>query len=108
MTPKLRSYLIVAATLLVTLIPMLYGNIVAKKGGLMDDTLLNRKDPYYLFDQQVKSFKAQGLQTGDPIAFVIPHPLDYAALPGRTTFPFVSTDDAGKKRSKKAAAAVTS
>jgi hypothetical protein len=55
MTPKIRSYLIVIITILINIGPMLYGNIVAKKGGLMDDTLLNHKDPYYLFDQQVKS-----------------------------------------------------
>jgi len=72
MTPKLRSYLIVIITLLITIGPMLYGNIVAKKGGLMDDSLLNHKDPYYLFDQQVKSFKTEGMKTGDPVAFVIP------------------------------------
>ena len=74
MTPILRAYLIVITTLLITFIPMLYGNLVAKKGGLMDDTLLNGKDPHYLMDQRVKGFRKEGIRTGDPVAFVIPLP----------------------------------
>ncbi len=74
MTPKLRAYLIVIITLAITLIPMIYGNLITKKGGLMDDTLLNHEDPHYLMDQRVKGLNKDGIKTGDPVAFVIPMP----------------------------------
>jgi hypothetical protein len=49
MTPKHRAYLIVIITLTITLVPMLYGNLIAKKGGLMDDTLRGFFKITYLF-----------------------------------------------------------
>lgn len=74
MTDKIKAILIVIATLLITLVPMLYGNLVATKGGLMDDTLLNKEDTHYLMDQRVKGFHKEGMKSGDPVAFVIPLP----------------------------------
>lgn len=67
-----KSWLVVTAFLLITALPMLYGNVVAKKGGLLDDTLLNLDDPYFLMDQRVKGYAAEGLRTGDAVGFVIP------------------------------------
>lgn len=51
---------------------MVFGNIIAKKGGILDDPILNRKDPYYVSDQMVKGFSSQGLNTGDAVSFVVP------------------------------------
>ncbi len=45
----------------ITALPMVFGNIIAKKGGILDDPILNKKDPYYVFDQRVKGFSSQGL-----------------------------------------------
>jgi hypothetical protein len=70
---------------------MFYGNLIAKKGGLMDDTLLNRDDPHYLMDQKVKGFHNEGIKTGDPVSFVLPMP----AGPTADSLAFVQkfTDD---------------
>jgi predicted RND superfamily exporter protein len=72
MTPKLRSYIIIALTFLITLIPMVYGNVVVKKGGIVDDPLLNKADPFYVMDQHVRQLEPAGLKTGEPVTFVIP------------------------------------
>lgn len=71
MTDKTKALLIVVATLAITFIPMLYGNIIAKKGGLVDDALLDSTNPYYQMDRKVKTFEAEGLKTGDAVSFVI-------------------------------------
>lgn len=71
MTDKTKALLIVIVTLAITLIPMLYGNIIAKKGGLVDDALLDRTNPYYQMDRTVKAFGAEGLKTSDAVSFVI-------------------------------------
>jgi predicted RND superfamily exporter protein len=53
---------------------MLYGNIVAKKGGLMDDSLLNEDDPFYKMDKKAEALVPKGLKTADVITFVISFP----------------------------------
>ncbi|TAN42314.1 MAG: hypothetical protein EPN22_12840 [Nitrospirae bacterium] len=67
-----KAWAIVIAVLLITLLPMLYGNVIAKKGGILDDTLLNLEDPFYLMDKEVKALSSRGLNTGDVVMFVIP------------------------------------
>lgn len=66
---NLKNFFIVGSVILITVLPILYGNIVAKKGGILDDCLLNNEDPFQVMDQQVR---ALGIRTGDPVSFVIP------------------------------------
>jgi predicted RND superfamily exporter protein len=72
MRQALRPAGIVIAVLAVTLFPMLYGNLVARKGGLLDDSLLNTKDPFYLLDRKAENLMAPGLRTSDAITLVVP------------------------------------
>jgi len=72
MTDKTKNRLIVAAVALITLLPMLYGNIVARKGGPLDDCILDTSDPSYVGDALVKSFAPQGLKSGDAVTFLVP------------------------------------
>jgi predicted RND superfamily exporter protein len=66
-----RSLAVVLTVALLTLLPMFYGNIIVKKGGLLDDSLLNQEDPYYLMDKKAESFLSEGLKTSDSVPFVI-------------------------------------
>lgn len=72
MKAQIKAWLIIAAVLAVTFLPMLYGNWAVQKGGILDDALLNKNDPYYLMDKKVESFSEQGFKPGDSVAFVIP------------------------------------
>jgi len=63
---------IVIAVMAVTLLPMLYGNLVVRKGGLLDDSLLNTKDPFYQLDRKAENLMATGLRTSDAITLVMP------------------------------------
>jgi predicted RND superfamily exporter protein len=57
--------------MVITLGPMLYGNIIAKKGGVLDDPLLDKTNPYLLMDKKVKGLESQGLRSGDAVSFII-------------------------------------
>ncbi|HIJ97326.1 MAG TPA: hypothetical protein HPP94_16645 [Desulfuromonadales bacterium] len=72
MNPKLRAYIIVIITLVITLGPMLYGNIRAKKGGVLDDPLLDRANPYAVANRTVEGLVSQGLKSGDTVSFILP------------------------------------
>lgn len=72
MNPKLRAYLIVIITLLITLGPMLYGNLRVKKGGVLDDPLLDRANPYAVANRTVEGLASQGLKSGDTVSFILP------------------------------------
>jgi predicted RND superfamily exporter protein len=69
----LRAWAAVVAAALITCL-MLYGNLVAKRGGVVDDSILNEDDFYYQMDQKVKGFSSKGFKTGEAISFVIPFP----------------------------------
>ncbi len=56
----------------VTLVPMLYGNLVVKRGGILDDSLLNEKDPFYIMDKRAESLLDRGLKTSDAVTLVVP------------------------------------
>jgi predicted RND superfamily exporter protein len=43
-----------------------------KRGGIMDDALLNKGDPFYQMDQRVKSLASEGLNVGEAINFILP------------------------------------
>ncbi len=62
---------IVLFVLVVTLLPVAYGNLTAKRGGILDDSLLNKEDPCYIMDKRAEALMAQGLKTSDVITFVI-------------------------------------
>ncbi|MFA4872158.1 MAG: hypothetical protein WC610_03850, partial [Patescibacteria group bacterium] len=66
------AWLVVAVIALITAIPVMYFNSTTKRGGILDDAILNKQDPYYIMDQQVKKLSSQGLKTGEVISFVIP------------------------------------
>ncbi len=72
MRQALRPVGIVIAVMAVTLLPMLYGNLVVRKGGLLDDSLLNTKDPFYQLDRKAENLMAPGLRTSDAITLVMP------------------------------------
>ena len=55
----------------ITLFPMMYGNLTAKRGGLLDDSLLNKEDPCYVMDKRAEALMAQGLKTSDVITLVV-------------------------------------
>lgn len=71
MTDQTRSYLTIAP-FLIALAPVLYGNVVARKAGILDDALLDESDPYYRVDREVGSLASQGLKTGEAVSLVIP------------------------------------
>jgi predicted RND superfamily exporter protein len=57
--------------LIVTLIPMLYGNLIVKRGGLLDDSLLNKEDPSYIMDKRAEALMARELETSDVVTLVM-------------------------------------
>jgi len=59
---RIKAYLIVIVTLIITLGPMLYGNIIAKKAGVLDDPLMDKK---------VRGLESQGLRSGEAVSFII-------------------------------------
>jgi predicted RND superfamily exporter protein len=66
-----RAIYIVFVVSAITLLPMMYGNLVAKRGGLLDDSLLNKEDPCYLMDKRAETLMAGGLETSDVITLVV-------------------------------------
>lgn len=67
-----RQWLIVLMILAITFGPVLYGNFIAKRGGILDKAILNPQDPYFIMDQKVKMLIPEGLKTGEQVVFVIP------------------------------------
>lgn len=49
-----------------------YGNLITKKGGVLDDCILNTEDFFYKMDAKVQALSREGLKTGDAVNFVIP------------------------------------
>jgi predicted RND superfamily exporter protein len=68
---KFKAWVIVFVAALITAI-MVYGNFIAKRGGIVDNAILDKNDLYYQMDQKVKGFFSKGLKSGEAISFVIP------------------------------------
>ena len=68
---KTRALLVIIATLVITLI-MLYGNTVVKRGGIVDNSILDGNDLYAQMDNEVKGLAPQGFVNSEAITFVIP------------------------------------
>lgn len=65
------AWIVLATVVVCTAGPVFFGNLLAKKGGLMDDCLLNRDDPCLLMDKSVEELQSKGLKTGDSVIFVL-------------------------------------
>ncbi len=78
-----------AKVLLFVGITMIFGYFFTqnKRGGIMDDALLNHNDPHYVMDQKVKNLKTEGLNVGEAINFIVPlEKIDYDNLVKIKTF----------------------
>ena len=64
------NYFVILSALIITLI-FLYGNLVTKKGSIMDNAILNENDEYLLMDEKVKSLSKGGLKAGEIIPFIM-------------------------------------
>lgn len=68
-----KTWAIIVGTFLATVV-LTYFNTVVKKGGILEDAILNRDDPFYKMDARVRELAPQGLKTRDAVTFVIPFP----------------------------------
>ncbi len=71
MKNKKSAWIIIVATLAVTVV-MLYGNMVVKRGGIVDNSILDRNDLYARMDEEVKGLAPQGFKSSEAITFAIP------------------------------------
>jgi predicted RND superfamily exporter protein len=71
MTSKKSAWIVIAATVVVTLL-MLYGNVMVKRGGIVDNSILDGNDLYARMDREVKGLAPQGFVSSDAMTFVVP------------------------------------
>ncbi len=64
--PRVTIALFVLATLL-----MGYGNVIAKKGGVLDDPILDADNPFRVSDRYVRGKRAEGFQGQEFIPFIL-------------------------------------
>ncbi|MAG44773.1 hypothetical protein CL633_02685 [bacterium] len=66
--------LLVFAVLLLLAVVFIFGNIIAKKGGALDNANLNKDDPYYKMGQHVRSKAPEGFEPNEFVIFVLHFP----------------------------------
>lgn len=76
-----RNWITVIMFCLITLLP-LYGNIVTKDGGILDEAILDQANQAVKNEQHAKNLLSKGLKTGDAVPFVLnfPNGLDRNSL----------------------------
>lgn len=71
MKNKKSAWAVIVATAVITLI-MLYGNAVVKRGGIVDNSILDGNDLYARMDKEVRELAPRGFVSSEAITFAIP------------------------------------